>query len=185
MSNGERVLSICGTFWDQNHNRLSAKNSKKCPVGRGGLEHLWPFGFKIPHKSRESARYYRHILRRRKIEFPGKKEKGKGRGKWGMGFAGTIVLENLWHLLEGGRVGKVICRGKGSWAFMAPFGVKSLVPTDSLPKNSKNSSILYMHIATKIDFLGEGVKLETLYLAPVIKITVDYRPNKSKKWLIL
>ena len=31
-----------------------------------------------------------------------------------MGFAGTIVLENLWHLLEGGRVGKVICRGKGS-----------------------------------------------------------------------
>ena len=56
-----------------------------------------------------------------------------------------------------------------------------ITSTDSLPKNSKNSSILYMHIATKIDFLGEGVKLETLYLAPVIKITVDYRPNKSKK----
>ena len=49
-SKGGRVLSICGSLWDQNHNWLSAKKLEKMPRGRGSWAFVTPFGLKILKK---------------------------------------------------------------------------------------------------------------------------------------
>ena len=91
--------------------------TRKNTLWRGGGGGLWaivaPFGFKISQKSRKIAWYYRRVL----------KEKVNFRGREGAG-GGVLSIFGV----------------RGSWSFLASFGIKIMIyhwPKNSRKKNAR------------------------------------------------